>query len=386
MNKITGIKYVSPFLDITTYGVGSANCIKALCEHTSIPVTLHECSFEKRKFMVCGQKDHWKPLIDKPIDYNVKIIHTPPPYYSNFVEHGITNIGFLYWDTDRIPDSWVKDINKNLAVQFVCCRHTKKVLHDSGVKTPIIVIPPGFEFNNKFSENGTSLFNLFGFDESAYKFYSIARWTERRNLIGLLKAYLTAFSPEDRVLLVLKTYLQDYSDKNFDQIKQGIEMIKMSIRQNSKYEDYFPPIALVSRFLNQEEMRSLHNECDCLVLPHRGEGLGAVHAEAMAAGHPVISTAWGGNMEFMDKNNSFLIPYFLTPVIGLPWIEYYESDMYWAEPSISDLKKGMRFVYENQKAAQKTGRLARKTIQSEFSTKTLAKNYVNAIQKALKKK
>ena len=35
------------------------------------------------------------------------------------------------------------------------------------------------------------------------------------------------------------------------------------------------------------------NECDCLVASHRGEGMGLVHAEAMAAGNPVISTASG---------------------------------------------------------------------------------------------
>lgn len=381
--KITGIKYIAPFLDVTTYGAASANCIKALHKHTSISLTIQNFSFEKREFMIYGVRDRWKSLIAKTVDYNVKIIHTPPPYYSIFKEPGIINIGFLYWDTTHIPDSWVKNINKNLDAQFVCCQHTRKALIDSGVKIPVIVIPPGFEFNHKPSRKQSP---LFGFEKHAYKFYSIGQWTERKNLVGLLKAYLTGFTPKDKVLLVLKTYLIDYSPENFQQIKQGIEMIKMSIRRNSKYKDYFPPIALVSRFLSPEELRSLHSECDCLISPHRGEGIGLVHAEAMSAGNPVISTALGGNTEFMDKNNSFLIPYSLTPVIGMPQVKHYESDMYWAEPDLYELKKVMRYAHENKKAAQKIGECAGKTIQSKFSTKILARNMINALQKVLKKK
>lgn len=381
--KITGIKYIASFLDITTYGAGSANCIKALHKHTSIPLTVQDFSFEKQKFMIHGARDRWKPLIEKTINYNVKIIHTPPPFYSKFKEPKIANIGFLYWETTHIPDSWVKEINKNLDAQFVCCRNTQKALIESGVKIPVIVIPPGFDFGNKPSKKQSP---VFGFDKNTYKFYSIAQWTERKNLIGLLKAYLTGFTPKDKVLLVMKTYLNDYSPENFQQIKQGIEMIKMSIRQNSKCKDYFPPIALISRFLSPEELWSLHNECDCLISPHRGEGAGLVHAEAMAAGNPVISTALGGNTEFMDKSNSFLIPYSLTPVIGMPWIKDYESDMYWAEPDIYEFKNTMRYAYKNKKAVQKTGALAIKTIQSKFSTKLLAENMINAIQKTLKNK
>ncbi|MFC1867182.1 glycosyltransferase family 4 protein [Thermodesulfobacteriota bacterium] len=381
--KISGIKYIAPFLDMTTYGVGSANCINAINAHTSIPLTIQEFSLEKGLFQEQSERNSWKPLIEKTIDYNVKIIHTPPPYYSKIKEPGITNIGFLYWETSLIPDSWVKEINKHLDAQFVCCQDTKKSLLDSGVKIPVIVIPPGFEFNHKPSKKQSP---VFGLTKNTYKFYSIGQWTERKNLIGLLNAYLTGFTPEDKVLLVLKTYLNDYSPNNFEQIKQGIEMIKMSIRLNSKYKNHFPPIALISHFFSPEEMRSLHNECDCLALPHRGEGIGLVHAEAMSAGNPVISTALGGNTEFMDKNNSFLIPYSLTPVIGMLGIKEYESDMYWAEPDLYELKKVMRYAYENKKAVQKIGECAGKTIQSKFTTKVLAKNMINAIQKTLKNK
>ena len=48
--EITGIKYISPFLDVTTYGAGSANCIKALHKHTSIPLTIQDFSFENCQF------------------------------------------------------------------------------------------------------------------------------------------------------------------------------------------------------------------------------------------------------------------------------------------------------------------------------------------------
>ena len=380
MNDIIGIKYVSAFSDPGMYGNGSLNCIRALCEHTSTPITIEEFNPKGNQSGGYGEMESWRHLIEKPIDYNVKIIHTSPTNYPDFIEPGVINIGFLYWETDRIPEYWGKMINRHLDAQFVCCRHTQEALLNSNVDIPVSVIPPGFEFNHTPGAAETS---VFGFDSRNYRFYSIAQWTERKNIIGLLKAYLTEFTKQDRVLLVLKTYLRDHSPEQFGRIKQAIDVVKMSIHRNSRYKDYFPPIALINRFLNPEEMRSLHEEGDCFVLPHRGEGLGFAHAEAMAIGNPVIATALGANTEFMNKDNSFLIPYFLTPVMGMPWIEHYECHMNWAEPNIYEVKRAMRFVYENQERAKYVGRLARETIHSKFSSKTLARRLVKSIKKVL---
>jgi len=47
---------------------------------------------------------------------------------------------------------------------------------------------------------------------------------------------------------------------------------------------------------------------DCLVLPSLLECGGAVVLEAMALGKPVIATAWGGPLDYLDKRCGILVP------------------------------------------------------------------------------
>ena len=74
------------------------------------------------------------------------------------------------------------------------------------------------------------------------------------------------------------------------------------------------------------------------------------HLEAMACRKPVITTGFSGNMDFMNKDNSYLLDYQMTVVCNMPWIPWYESDMEWGDPNLSQLKQYMRSVYKEIKA------------------------------------
>jgi glycogen(starch) synthase len=47
---------------------------------------------------------------------------------------------------------------------------------------------------------------------------------------------------------------------------------------------------------------------DCLVLPSLLECGGAVVLEAMSLGKPVIATAWGGPLDYLDASCGILVP------------------------------------------------------------------------------
>jgi glycosyltransferase involved in cell wall biosynthesis len=67
-------------------------------------------------------------------------------------------------------------------------------------------------------------------------------------------------------------------------------------------------IVKFSGFMGQEECAVRMGEADVLLLPSLFEAGGAVVLEAMAMGLPVIATAWGGPLDYLDDSCGVLVP------------------------------------------------------------------------------
>jgi glycosyltransferase involved in cell wall biosynthesis len=67
-------------------------------------------------------------------------------------------------------------------------------------------------------------------------------------------------------------------------------------------------IARFSGWMNQEDCARRLDAADVLVLPSLFESGGAVVLEAMAMGLPVIATAWGGPLDYINDSCGVLVP------------------------------------------------------------------------------
>ena len=121
-----------------------------------------------------------------------------------------------------------------------------------------------------------------------------------QNPVDVVRAYRLAFpAAAMEQQLVLKTHgLSDHQRAGFGQLTEGR-----------------PDIHLVEATLDAGQTNALIAGCDCLVSLHRAVGLGFAMAEAMAAGRPVIATAYSGNMEFMTPENAYLVDFRLRAAI-----------------------------------------------------------------------
>lgn len=265
------------------------------------------------------------------------------------------------WETTRIPRSWVAPLNKCDAV-FVPSKHNLRALRDSGVKVPIYIVPHGvnssyFSPNNKkFPMNNTA---------GKFIFVSVFKFQHRKNPEALLRAYWEEFSAKDRVALVIKT--SGYSKFESDQwIRNQIAKYKKQIGISKQTA----PVILISRHIPTDQLKGIYTLGDVFVLPTRGEGVGLPFLESLASGTPVIATGWGGHLDFLNKNNSFLIPYKL----GRPTSSmnskgaiartfrylFREQGQLWAEPDLQGLRKAMRSAYSNPNLCKLKGQQGRK--------------------------
>jgi len=369
--EIKGIKYIAPIFNNSGYAKAARGNILALYER-GIPLTLHPVSFEKIQPDLGEDGKILDSLVDRDIDYNIVIIHLTPEHWNKLKEPGKINIGYTIWETSKLHFNWPVWINNDVEKVLVGCHWNKEVFKGSGVEVPIGVVPHGI---NMSDFDGVKPYSITGVGSNTYVFYDIFQWTERKNPLALIKAYWYEFNEEDDVALVLKTYRGDYSEDEKEAIRVTLRRLKTVTPM-----DYYPPIYLISDILSEDEILGLHARGDCFVSFNRGEGFGLSPFTAGASGNPVITTGYGGVSEYVDKHNSYLIDYSLTPVFGMPWSPWYRGDQLWAESDVLHGASLMREVYKNQEDARERGHLLKKNISENFTWNNISERIIEEIR------
>jgi hypothetical protein len=102
-----------------------------------------------------------------------------------------------------------------------------------------------------------------------------------------------------------------------------------------------PRIHLVVASLERDELLALYGSCDVFLSLHRSEGFGRGMAEALQLGLDVISTAYGGNSDFITGPLAHPVRFQSVPI---PRGAYpYAEGHHWAEP---DLKHAAALMQE----------------------------------------
>lgn len=349
------VKYCGPALDYSGYGEANRHDIAALVS-AGIQVTTEIPRYtpEIADFGNLGALA--ASLEGKKLDYQVKIMHTTPNVYGQYHEPGKYHIGRVFWETDKLPDDFVRGINFVDEI-WTGSEFNAAALKNSGVSKPIYIIPEAIETPAPKANP------YIVYQKDTIKFYSIFEWTERKNPNALLTAYLTEFSADDNVSLTIKTYVDNFDPRHREEITIAIRKLKDRLGL-AKY----PPIYLYRALMTRHQIYRFHATFDVFVSAHRGEGWGIPQMEAMLMGNPIISTNCGGIHEYLGQNEAFLVPYKLIPLVENSRNRiWYTSDQKWADIETSDMSKWMRWVYENQKQAKEIGKNARAKVEQVFS-------------------
>ncbi len=147
----------------------------------------------------------------------------------------------------------------------------------------------------------------------------------RKNPEGALRAFHAAFGTSAGARLILKL-------GGSDDAWQTLERSAADLLAGCNVE-------IVRGYLDQAGMTALYRGSDVLLSLHRAEGFGLPMLEAMAHGVPVVATGWSGNLEFMTRTDSHLVPYELVAVRDASGIY---ADSVWAEPDVQAAARSLR--------------------------------------------
>lgn len=124
--------------------------------------------------------------------------------------------------------------------------------------------------------------------------------------------------------------------------------VQLVIKQYRDFLDFshIPNIVCVNETLSDQQIAALHCVCQAYVGSHRAEGWGLGLSESMSFAKPTIATGYSGNMDFMNSENSFVLPYKLVqiPESATKLLSCFNDKMLWAEVDQMALTKTMAQV------------------------------------------
>ena len=366
--SIKAIKFVGPVMDHSGYGAASRANILSI-HKKGFPICVEPHCFERNQTAVGSVEDRqtMDELISKAssMEYDAVVSQLTPDIALMHREPGKYNISYFAWELSVVHPKWVECLNLMDEI-WIPSDWNITALKNSGVRKPIFKVPHGIELNKFDSINSNT--TIPGIDTDTFKFYSIFQWQPRKNPEALLRAYFNAFTVNDNVVLVLKTYFSQGGQQEQNSMIERIKYIKKDMLMPS-----YPRVVLITDVLPGDQILSLHKSMDCFVSMSHSEGWGLTPFEAGLAGKPVIATGATGNMEFMTVDNSYPVDFQWEYTHDMSnFNRWYLGYGQWASPSEVHAAKLMRHVYNNRQEAKDKGSRLRERIISEFNYDKIA--------------
>lgn len=303
-------------------------------------------------------------LENKELGYTIKILHTTPNVYKQYMEPGKYHIGRIFWETDKLPLDFAANAQLMDEI-WTGSKYNAQAIKNAGVTKPIFIIPEAID--DEISEEIIP-YEMPQIPEHAYKFYSIFEWTERKNPTALLEAYWKEFEGVTDVGLVIKTFVDNFTPDKRQEVDNAIRMIKKRLALS-----HYAPIYLYRGLMDRHQIYRFHKSFDCFVSAHRGEGWGIPQMEALLLGKPIISTNCGGIHEYLiDGIHGQLLNYDLVKIVeNSRNKQWYTSEQSWAEVKPEELRKALRYAYTNRDTVKLMGATGKKLVEALFSLKAV---------------
>jgi glycosyltransferase involved in cell wall biosynthesis len=356
-------------------GTGYSN---AIIEYT---MALHEVGVDVvvRPVKMTSTNGEIPPLINDLVNKDLNNIDAVIQYNlpSEFVyKTGVKNIGGFAYETSGFPNtSWQEHISLMDSIMVCSSSQLSSFKHDKKFWIPIPVD------SAKFSLQYPRInFNL---PKNTTKFYTISEFGRRKNLTALLVAYLSEFTSDDNVVLIIKTHLPGRdSNATLQVVENLVNEIKSGIGKFTLESNRYPSIIIIPEYMSNEQICSLHQSCDVFVSASHGEAFCIPFVEAMGFGNACVAPRHTAFEDFQYiEDRELLVDCFQTPVIGVTNSPsgLYTSDELWFNVDLQNFKSALR-NYHNNKKKFKAQTLSRsQVVKVSFSRKRIG----NAVKSLL---
>jgi glycosyltransferase involved in cell wall biosynthesis len=266
---------------------------------------------------------------------------------------GRYTIGFWAWELAEFPDALVPAFDAVHEV-WVPSRYVAQAL-ESKTSRPVRVMP----HRVVVELSGVASRAKFGLPEDAVVFLAAIDFNsflERKNILGTIAAFRTAFAGKSDVRLVIKAH-------------GGASSFRTPRAQLLEAVGDDPRIAVIDRVMLRSEVTELQAAADVFVSLHRAEGFGLPIAECMGLGKVVIATDYSGSTDFVSADCALPVPYRLVEVGERAYP--LGGGQSWAEPDLGEAARLMRLAADDAGLRARLGAAAADQIRRQLNGKVV---------------
>ena len=316
---------------------------------------------------------------------------------SEFQTIGKFNIGITAGiETNAVSQNWIEGCNK-MDLVIVPSEHAKNGFIDT-LYEKVQNLPNGQTQNIGQLKMTTPIEVLFeGADENIYKpltkdeidsdffdwlnnevpekfaFLFVGLWgtggmgEDRKDVGTLVKTFYESFANKKKQpALILKTSGATQSIIDKEECLAKIKNIKSRYPKDWK----LPNVYLLHGNLSSEDMNYLYNhpKVKSMVSLTHGEGYGRPLLEASMVGLPVITTGWSGQLDFLNKDNSLILPGELKEVPeSAHWENIIIPQSKWFYVHEPSAYKALNLMYENTNEYKRKSKILMEKNRNKFT-------------------
>ncbi|MGH9028850.1 MAG: glycosyltransferase family 4 protein [Acidimicrobiales bacterium] len=319
-----------------------------------------------------------EPLRGSGAKPDVVVVHTVPemlPYMARVQPTGVPLVSHTVWEAPELQTHWPGILNSCDAV-IVPTAWNARAFRSAGVMSPTVVVPHVASTEEDDPGSGEWLGPALLGSGSSFVVHSIASWTARKAPWLTVEAYARAFGPEDDTLLVLRTDALVHHELP---VPEGPEsrrcLTSWSVAQILHRHAPTGRVHLVHEVRSNAELGALHRRSDCWFALPRAEGwcLGAF--DAAVAGTPVVTTACGGQLSYLDASESELVP-------GTPGTAPGLDGVTWVQPDLGSAVEALRRVKQDPRAARERAAPQRERLRRTYAPEVVGRRLLEALEEA----
>ena len=262
------------------------------------------------------------------------------------------NIAFLEAETLSIRGlSWFPQLELMDEV-WVANKTLKKSLEQDGINSKVRLVHHATDvakYKRKYRE-----FQLAP-QQDTFKFYYAGDLNDRKNIECISSCFHSEFDRSENVSLLYKLNRFGLSPEDLHkEFDKTLYKIKNDLRIYKNLNDYKKE-AVITVKIPEEDMNSIHQNCDCFVLPSHGEAWSIPAMDAMGFGSTPICSNFGGPAEFIDEGNTLtgsLVDgvYSCCKCSNSAFEDMFTGREYWFTPCEKQVREAMRGYYESFKS------------------------------------